>query len=79
MQQSVVHYHKHNRQHRNTQQTAQEYDSLTKGDSSDIYVCLQIKIQLASHIKISWMKYRIVSLFMEYGCYINYVFFPHIQ
>jgi hypothetical protein len=45
----------------------------------DIYVCLQIKIQLSSHVKISSKKYFIVSLFMEYECYINYVFFSHIQ
>jgi hypothetical protein len=71
-QQSVVHYHKHNRQRRNM-------TLLQKGDISDIYVCLQIKIQSSSHVKISWMKYCIVCLFMEYECYRNYVFFSHIH
>ena len=71
-EQSVVHYRKHNRQHRNMTPSQ-------KGDSNDIYVCLQIKIQLSSHVKFSWLKYCIVSLFTENECYINYVFFSHIQ
>lgn len=69
----VVHYCIHiNRQHKNM-------TPLQKGDSSDIYVCLQIKIKLSRHVNICWMKYCTVNLFMEYGCYIHYVFFSHIQ